>query len=35
MSDLAQEAVEDDRVSSMPEVDKAAGRVSTQSPKEV
>jgi spartin len=35
MSDLAQEAVEDDRVSSMPEVDKAAGRVSTQSPKEM
>ncbi len=35
MSDLAQDAAEDDRVSSIPEFDKAAGRVSTQSPKEV
>jgi hypothetical protein len=35
MSELARDAAEDDRVSSMPEVDKAAGRVSTQSPKEV
>lgn len=35
MSELAQDAAEDDRVSSVPEVDKAAGRVSTQSPKEV
>jgi hypothetical protein len=35
MSELAQDAAKDDRVSSMPEVDKAAGRVSTESPKEM